>query len=337
MAKPTIIPRETFKISSTRSTSELHISGGLRALEQAPRLWSLGPLLSKGKQVALKPMAIQQIDQAAKDAGQYLFGGDQVSGLGTPLVSRMWTPLNGPTTEGLQTSDLWAGIAGNASDAGNETYAMLARNIAYSLRAAGIRLRDASDGFHNQLIAALQERAVDGRRFTNVAATDIHLAFHSVLSELASARDYLAATLANRFGAPLKVDAMNRLAEWLGKSANTDLRSCKVVAAALAAYDSSAADPWLYELTEYRNQFLHRSPFGTARNSHLLQLSIKAVGELQSPALHMPLGEDDRWAPGEDALKRFITLYRRMIDLLSLAADNAPYDSTPPHFVVSDA
>jgi hypothetical protein len=165
---------------------------------------------------------------------------------------------------------------------------------------------------------------------------DIHLAFHSVLSELASARDYLATALAHRIGAPAKIDAMNRLADWVGKPANAHHQSELVLGQMLTAYDGASADPWLYELTEYRNQFLHRSPFGTARNQHLLQLTIKEVGPLHCPLLHMPLSAGDRWAPGEDALKRFITLYRRMIGLLTMAAEGAPYESTPPHFVVGD-
>jgi len=165
---------------------------------------------------------------------------------------------------------------------------------------------------------------------------DIHLAFHSVLSELASARDYLAAALGHQMGAPANQDALSRLASWLVRPANSNKQRSSVLDQMLAAYASGSADPWLYELSEYRNEFLHRSPFGTARNRHLLQLTIKEIGQLHCPLLHMPLSADDRWAPGEDALKRFITLYRRMIDLLTVAAEAAPYERTPPHFVVGD-
>ena len=336
MVKPTIISRETFKVGKTLVANDLHISGGLRAQEREPRRWSLGPLLSSDvKPSWLRPFPIQQIDQSAIAIDEILFGGDEISGIGTPLVSRSWTPLNGPH-KGMPADVLWGGIAFNAHKKGDELYSRFARNIAHSLRAAGIRLRDASDGFHIQLMAALAEKKETGARFTNTAAMDIHLAFHSVLSELSSARDYLAAALGHQIGAPPSKDAMNRLADWLAKPVNAHHQSDNVLGQMLAAYDSGSADPWLYELTEYRNEFLHRTPFGMARNQHLLQLTIKQVGELRCPLLHMPLRADDRWGPGKDALKRFITLYRRMIDLLTTAAEDAPYDSTPPHFIVAD-
>lgn len=336
MPEPTIIPRDKLKVGTTRVVHELHITGGLRGVEREPRRWSLGPLLSsRHKPSWLRPLPIQELARLTSSIGEWVFGGDDISGIGTPLISRSWTPLSGPFN-GIQTADLWEGISFNASEQGDEVYSRFARNISHSLRAAGIRLRDASDGFNKQLVAALADERQVGTRFTNIAATDIHLAFHSVLSELASARDYLAAALAHRLGAPQKVDAMNRLADWLAKPANRDFQSDKVVARMLAAYDVASPDPWLYELTEYRNEFLHRSPFGIARNQHLMTLLIKDIGEVHCPVLHMPLSADDRWAPGEDALRRFVTLSRRMDDLLAKAAEAAPYDSTPPHFVVSD-
>jgi hypothetical protein len=336
MSNPTVVSRDTVKIGKTLVANELHITGGLRAQEQEPRRWSLGPLLSsESKPSWLRPFPIQQIDRIASDIGETLFGGDEISGIGTPLVSRAWTPLNGPH-KGMPIDVQWGAIAFNAHENGDEPYSRFARNIAHSIRAAGIRLRDASDGFHKQLVAALADNAETGSRFTNTAAMDIHLAFHSVLSELASARDYLAAALGHEIGAPPNQDAMSRLAGWLAKAANVDKPRGTVLNQMLVAYDSGSADPWLYELSEYRNEFLHRTPFGTARNHHLLQLTIKEVGELHCPLLHMPLSAEDRWAPGEDALKRFVTLYRRMIVLLTVAAEAAPYESTPPHFVVGD-
>lgn len=335
MAEPKVIPQDTFSVGAVHVRNELHISGGLRATMPEPRQWSLGPLLSKGKLVSLKPMPIQRIDGAATELGELLFGGDEIAVIDAPLVSRVWTPLNGPHQGGLQAADVWGCIASNAADAGDEAYASVSSNIAHSLRAAGIRLRDASDGLHKQLIAAHARGVEDGGRFTNLAATDVHLAFHSVLTELASARDYLAAALGSRIGAPSNIDAMSKLARWLSKSANAAHASAPVIVEALAAYDRSAADPWLFELTEYRNQFVHRSPFGAGEDGHLFQFTIKKIGQLEAPLLHIPLSDEDQWAPGEDAFKRFILLYRRMNDLLAFAAANAPYDSSPPHFIIS--
>ena len=47
----------------------------------------------------------------------------------------------------------------------------------------------------------------------------------------------------------------------------------------------------------------------------------------------LPLADDDLFAPGADALLRFVGLYRKMTALLDRAADAAPHPSTFPHIV----
>jgi hypothetical protein len=234
----------------------------------------------------------------------------------------------------MQPADLWSAIAGTADEAGDGDYATLARHISFSLHAAGIRLRDASDGYRAQLINAIHEGQEAGRRFSNIPMRDLQLAFHSVLSELASARDYLAAALASKLGAPARVDALNRLAEWLEAASRADLRERPVVREMLAAYDPTSASPWLHQLTEYRNVFLHRRPLGAQSASQFLRYEIVMQKGVGYPRIEMPLGAEDPSAPGQDALTRFIDLYRAMTDLLRAAAANAPYESALPNFVV---
>lgn len=329
-----VIASETFKRGTTVASAELHISGGVRAGQQASRMWGWHPVLQNGEVRQLSPMPINRIDDLAGAVGLRLFGGDEQSGIGTPLVSRVWTPLDGPGDGQMQPADLWGAIAGTAEEAGDGDYAMLARHISFSLHAAGIRLRDASDGYRLQLIAAIHERRQSGKRFSNIPMRDLQLAFHSVLSELASARDYLAAALASKLGAPAKVDAMNRFADWLGAASRAELRDRPVVRDMLTAYDASSDNPWLHQLTEYRNLFLHRQPLGSQRGSQFLRYDVIAKDGLEYPRIVMPLGDEDPSAPGKDGLTRFIELYRAMTELLKLAAANAPYESALPHFVV---
>jgi hypothetical protein len=292
-------------------------------------MWSWFPVLRAGHPTALHPTSINNLHALAKAIEAELFGGDEISGMNTPLLSRSWTPLNGPTEKGkFQPAVLWGAIAANADKAGDKKYANLARHIAFSLRAAGIRLRDASDHHHNQLMAAIASKRPVGERFMNIPMEDLHLAFHSVLSELASARDYLAAALAEKLGAPEKIDALNRFSDWMKPLSKAEMRDQPVVKDMLAAYDSGGADPWLFQLTEYRNLFLHRQPIGSSGAARWLRYVERQHNGLTCPLIEMPLGDDDPFAPGGDALTRFVGLYRRMTSLLDLAAKHAAYEST---------
>lgn len=334
MTDPYEIDRATFRPSVTQSIAELHITGGVRAIHEGDRHWSWFPVLTNKGAQQLKPMPIQQVAGLANLVGLQLFGGDQQSGLEGPLVSRVWTPLDGPNSGGLQPADLWRAIAGNADRAGDAAYAGLARHIAYSLTAAGIRLRDASDAYNAQLLAAIEGGRESGSRFANIPMYDLELAFHSVFSELASARDYLAASLALKLGAPPKIEAMNRFKEWISGASRTHLRTGPVASIMLAAYDPTSTDPWLYELTEYRNLFLHRQPLGSTMSPQMLVYeTVKHKGFL-FPRITMPLDASDPSAPGMDALARFIQLYQAMTRLVKLAADYAAYDTSMPTFVV---
>lgn len=319
-------------VGTVQMITELHLTGGLRAPMQGDKMWSLGPVLDGRTVRQLAPRPIQHIAAIAAGIGGTLFGGDEVTGMETPLLSRTWTPLDGPGSGKPQPADKWSAISGNATYAGADEYAELAGHIAFSLTAAGIRLRDASDHHHDQLMAALAEGKSSGTRFTNIPVSDLQLAFHSVLSELASARDYLAKTLAISLGAPARIDALARLKDWLNAPSRAHLRATPIVADMLAAYEPANHDPWLHELTEYRNLFLHRQPMGR-RGAGWLQYEERKHDGLTIPIVTMPLTSDDPFAPGADALLRFVGLHRKMTNLLSRAADVAPHPATFPHFV----
>ena len=122
--------------------------------------------------------------------------------------------------------------------------------------------------------------------------------------------------------------------EWVKAASRADLRIRPVVSEILSAYDETSANPWLHQLTEYRNLFLHRQPLGSSSaRSHLIYNVLTKDG-IGYPRIEMPLGDTDPSAPGQDALTRFIQLYRAMTDLVKLAAEHAPYSSEPETFVV---
>jgi hypothetical protein len=329
------IPVTGLKSGTVQVATELHITGGLRAFMQGQGLWSLRPLLRNGATVALNALPIDQVRALVARIGAEVFGGNEISGLGTPLLSRSWSPLDAEHDGQMQPAITWSLIAGTAHRSGDDGYASLASNLSHSLHAAGIGLRDASDCYDIQLRAAIAEKRKAATRFSNIPMLDLQLAFHSVLSELASARDYLAAALAMKLGALAKVDALNRFADWLKPSTRVEIRAAPVVSEMLKAYDKGSTDPWLYELTEYRNLFLHRQPLGAASGAKMLRYDETEVDGFIYPTIAFPLGDTDQFAPGIDALLRFVGLYRQMTALARLAAIHAPYEAKMQHFVAS--
>jgi hypothetical protein len=79
MAEPHEIDRATFKTGVTQTVTELHLTGGVRAVQDGDRLWSWYPVLESGRTKALAPMPINRIDSLASDVWLTLFGGDQQS------------------------------------------------------------------------------------------------------------------------------------------------------------------------------------------------------------------------------------------------------------------
>jgi hypothetical protein len=232
-------------------------------------------------------------------------------------------------------SDTWGMISSQARIADDRDYGKLASNVAVSLRAAGLQLRNASDEYHKQLLAALTSGQGVNRRFQNIATDDLHLAFHSVLTEMASARDYLAQVAARRVRAPDKIDALSRLKSWAEKPINVATQSDTLVARLLEVSDPKGPDPWLADITEYRNLFLHREHIGAMAKWLVIEERKSPIGPVHTIMMAI------KAKPGTeticDALVRFVDLYARLCRLADLAATLAPYAATPPAFVATSS
>jgi hypothetical protein len=201
------------------------------------------------------------------------------------------------------------------------------------MRAAGIRLRDASDEYHRQLIAALDRQQLADRRFSNFAMADLQLAFHSLLSEMGSARDYMAAIVGMTLGAPAKIDAASRLVSWLEKPVNAAAASDPQAQMIVHACNENGPDGWLHDLGEYRNQFLHREPLSVSKSGKFLKVverhsTYGRIVLLQMQILVRPQGTDLC-----DALERFVDLHSRFCLLATTIANQAKYPTQIPHFV----
>lgn len=330
MLPPEPIRASVLKQESTMSTDQLHITGGLRGF-RVQGGWAVGPLMYEGVPRFVGPYNEMEVQALCADLGIEAFGTDQIDLSDAELPFRKWHPII-PTT-GLQSAEKWQAIYHAARQHGDDAYAKLSRNLSASLRAAGIRLRDASDEYHRQLRAALKQGVKPNLNFGNVALDDLHLAFHSLLAEMASARDYFSAIAGMHVDAPIPVDSLGSLLKWVKAAPNEHCLSHPFVAPLVAFGDRAAEDRWLYDLSEYRNLFLHREPMGVGLGEdgvfiaeHPSQLGVVHTLRMEIP-VHQ--GASQR----VEALERFLYLYRRLLELLGRLADQARYPAALPHFV----
>lgn len=223
---------------------------------------------------------------------------------------------------------MWHAIALSAEARGHINEAKIARNISYSLMAAGIRLRDASDNYNIQLITRFKSCNKNMSHFSNIPMQDIEIAFHSVLSELASTRDYIATFFAAQLGASSKIDALSRLQQWVKKNDDIKKTPVPVIDRMLQAYDEHSQDPWLAHLTNYRNNYIHRQPLGSCLQNQERFLTYETVefNNFIFPRILMPLPISDPYNPRKDALTVFSKIYKSMIDFAQFAATQTIYD-----------
>ncbi|WP_321818202.1 MULTISPECIES: hypothetical protein [unclassified Paraburkholderia] len=322
-------PNATYGKARTRA--ELHFTGGFRGFQQ-PEGWVIAPMLIDENLRAVGPFQLEEIRGIARELDVSILGINELSIMENQPEYQVWMDISAlGEGQGPSAADLWSSISANARRASEADYADLASNIAASLRAADIRIRDASHQYHIQLIPALQRKQIAGRRFTNLAMADLFLAFHSLLVELCAARDYLAAIVARHLGAGANVDSMAKLDGWTKRTANADTKDDVLVRELMEDYKEQR---WLAELTEYRNRVLHREPMGAGgikRGAMLVELNTR-MGSVQKLYLAIPAAFDaDRTV---DALGHLSSLHQKMQSLAKRISMHALFPGKPIDVVV---
>lgn len=327
------IDRRTFRTGQVMATESIHLTGGMQAV-QVDGSWSMRPMSAANRLVASQPISRAEVIRFAARAILEIIGSDQVSGIGGPLPTRIWNPLYGPTLNGLPPAAAWGAIAISASRSSDERMSHIARKLAVTLNATSFRIRDASDCYHAQLVAALIDSRRPGTRFKNVPLMDLYLAIHSLLSEMASTRDYLAELAGYQLGAPHKIDALNRFEEWISAASRIDKATNPLAMRLLGSRNAGSVNRWLADLTDYRNEFLHRTPLGATRSGNSLVVAERHVDENSIRIIQLPITDlSADGAPG-DALSILVRLHEKLLDLAGFAAERTGYSTAPPEFVV---
>ena len=204
------------RIGKSYATEEVHFSGGLKG---APTNlgWALFPVSDdKDSDAIVFKAPKDHLEFATKECGVRYLGAciRYVSGTNSPPMD-VWEFGARDPQNGLGAADSWATIGHQAAKAGDTRYAEAASYGCANLRAVGLRLRDVSNGYHDQLNWALAEKRAAGTWFSNAALQDLYADFHSLASELSSARDHVAVIAAIHVGAPDRIDSLSRLEEWI--------------------------------------------------------------------------------------------------------------------------
>ena len=306
---------------------DLHITGGLQA-HQAKSGFVIKPVLANDGVCMTGPYTLQQLAGLSEKIGVSLLGIDQISEANTALPCRTWNTFRfGP--KDTPAADLWSNISANADRQGDDKASAIARRISFSFHAIGIRIRDASDNFHRQLLAVTPIAKYEEKRFQNIQLFDIRLALHSILSELASARDYLACWFAHSLGAPDNVDALNRLKAWMDKPSGHASASVEL-SEFLEAYSLGSVDPWVSQITHFRNLHLHREPVGAGKDIGWLEYQAIEYEGRHFPRLSYPIPADEMYFAGKDYLRSFADLSVKMSNFAKRVARNSAFSCDFP-------
>lgn len=323
------------KAGKSYATEEIHFTGGLRG---APTNlgWALFPTSDDPHSDALifdTPKA--HLDFAIREC-RIRFIGTCVkyrSDTKSPPMD-VWEFGARDPANGLGAADSWGTIAHQAALAGDTQYAETASYVSASLTVAGLRLRDVSNGYHDQLSWALAEKRPPGDWFSNAALQDLYADFHSLTSELSSARDYLAKIAAIHIGAPDRIDGIARLEDWLGKPENHTHTMHPIAHTLLATLGPKAAPGWLRRMGAIRNEMLHRVPMGANRTvaGLMLDQTRTALGPISTIRLAEPLSKIPLSQQSHDPLIELSQLSASLEALCRAVWKHAKYPAEPLRF-----
>ncbi|MET4730428.1 hypothetical protein ABIE09_004247 [Lysobacter enzymogenes] len=322
------------EVGAASATQEIHFSGGLRgALTNFG--WALFPVSGDKESDALvfkTPQA--HFEFATRQCGLRFLGTCVRYTTGDRLPPMdIWEFEARDPQSGLGAADSWGAIGDQATKAGDARYAELASYVSVALKAAALRLRDVSNGYHDQLIWALEEKRAPGRWFSNTALDDLYVDFHSLVSELSSARDHVATIAAMHAGAPDRIESLARLEDWAGKSVNSDAAKNPMVRTLMDALGTKIAPGWLRVMGDVRNEMLHRVPMSANRSvaGLVLERIDTALGDVSKIRLAEPLSEAPLSAQPPDPLVNISQFAMQLESLCRALWKHAKY---PPELLV---
>ena len=272
----------------------IHCTGGFRGARVSADHWQIEPVFEGGEARTKGFLTDVQLRQIVRMGGFRVLG-FQSSGWMSGLWHSSWRPII-PTEKNhaRSPSDIWGSIASNLfratraqqlnelKDADHSKVATilddrtieerLAQSINLSLRSMDLAVEQIAEHYNEQLVNKMCAGDVEGQRSSNTMDQNLFAHVHAFFLQLGSARDDLAAFVANRLGMDAshgKVDTMNALksklrAQHIGREPILDLLvEKKWLVSQTDNPDRWLTSEWLKEITDLRNEIVHRRPYGS--------------------------------------------------------------------------
>ncbi len=273
-----MIEAKNLSYGSASSSQMLFFTGGLAAFQVPGGEYALGPVRKANAISYYKFKTLEELTSVAKLAGALRVGTNETIKMQSTAIS-VWRPDNTSPKNGLNSAaDMWSSISYSAHLENDEAYQSIGRYISVSMQAAGIRLRDMALLHHEQLTMALEQSSPVGKGFSNIQMLDLYLAFHSLATELCSARDYLARLAGMHIQAKDSVDSMPRLEYWLKNPAHKNHIEEPLIQLVMKAWGSNESPGFLRTLGDIRNKMVHRQPMSANPDSSMLRIKETVTG-----------------------------------------------------------
>lgn len=272
----------------------VHCTGGFRGSKFSDNQWRVAPIL-EGGEVRVKGFLSSIKMESLFFNFRFKVLGFQSSGWWNGQWFSSWRPII-PNEQNhfWGPSDIWSSISGNIfsatraqqlremKDASHSKIASIldektfeeriAKAISLSLRSMDLAVEKISEHYNGQLINIMRRGQVEGQRISNTLDQNLFAHVHAFFLQIGSARDYLAAFISNRLGMNAnhgKVDTMNALrgSLRLHHAGREPILDILINNKYLIPQDESGnrwvISGWLKEVTDLRNEFVHRRPYGS--------------------------------------------------------------------------
>lgn len=324
------IEATNIKLETTYLSETMYFTGGLFAEPQKGDGLALGPVDANDEDgLIFYLMTWPEVLEVTRAAGCAFVGVNQNYNDGTPVRTEVWRPVVPFSDQRLHAGDTWGALSYQACVSGDLRFSDVARYLSVSAHAAGVRLRDIARAHNEQLGWALLAHKKLGSRFSNMAMTDLYLAFHALASELCSARDHLAHIAAMGCGAKESVDSMAYLERWLSKPVNAARAAHPLVALLMSQMGTKETPGWLRVLGDVRNTMLHRQPMGADPATGALRVS--EVPTRKGSLRTLRLVPTDAIIPeGPDPFNQLVELYNQFETLAIQASLLVPFKADLP-------
>lgn len=316
----------------------IHYNGGIRAARIPNDRWVLEPVRVQDRPASFGNFSRSDLGEIGQQFGLTPLA-FQHSGWNKGSYYTRWIPIiPGKTNHMIGAADLWRNISNRISErrvnprlsqlinASDEQIAQiiddqqddekLPQFIALSLRGMDISVEEISAFYYEQLVDLMATNNLNGERVSSTQDQLLYTHVHSFFLHAGAARDYLAAFIAMRVGEdPAKADSLASLCRKLrARHFNGDSMLNTLVVRGVVKESQQRGQwetgGWMKELSELRNIFTHRRPYGSLfaeKSGTILSLSEKR----QLYRYRRPI----QTQTGEDVFDLIVKQYRRMIEL----------------------